>query len=129
MKWLLLCVCLLSAVVVLGCGTDAIDSQLNEDGSGVSGEDSDAVGDVDAGEDVDAGGNVDPGGDVDAGVDVSVVADCTHFMAIDGSDDAVGPDASPWAAFGRAFSEPLIPGDTLCVKPGLYTQRWSDRES
>ncbi len=44
---------------------------------------------------------------------------CTYYVALDGSDDAAGSKAQPWATFQHA-ADRAQPGDTVCFRDGAY---------
>jgi hypothetical protein len=44
---------------------------------------------------------------------------CTYYVALDGSDDAAGGEADPWATFQHA-ADTAQPGDTVCFRGGVY---------
>ena len=46
-------------------------------------------------------------------------AACAYYVAPDGSDDAPGSEAQPWATFQHA-ADTTQPGDTICFRGGVY---------
>ncbi len=44
---------------------------------------------------------------------------CTYYVAPNGSDDAAGSEAQPWATFQHA-GDMAQPGDTICFRGGTY---------
>ena len=44
---------------------------------------------------------------------------CTHFVAPEGDDGAMGSEDHPWASFHKA-GESATPGDTVCFRGGEY---------
>jgi hypothetical protein len=54
-----------------------------------------------------------------AGPGAPADADCTHYVATDGSDADPGTPAQPWATFRHA-AESAQPGDVVCFGDGVY---------
>jgi hypothetical protein len=46
---------------------------------------------------------------------------CTHYVALDGDDGNPGTQNSPWATLQRA-ADAAQPGDTVCLREGVYHQ-------
>jgi len=56
-------------------------------------------------------------------------AACNIFVALDGDDSNLGTDLSPFRTIQRGADAALTPGDTVCVRPGVYFENNQDAPS
>lgn len=61
------------------------------------------------------------GGEIPASVDCAPSSGTTYFVGPGGSDSAAGTAAAPWATLAHAVST-LVPGDTLYLQDGVFTE-------